>query len=261
MTKAILASLVLLAISASSASLFAQDSFDGRWQTEAQGRLGADIVTFEFKTNGTALTGSLRRTQPASIVNLEGKIDKDLVVFVVKASAKTITFLGKLDGDQIVFTREARGVAAPGDGPGTGILGMNGPKNLVATRIKSPAAPPLSSSATMGDLGTWQIQFPGSNGANTVAMDFRTDGTKLTGTIRRISPCCFESAALEGIVSRDLMMFSIQNGGQTITLMGKITGDEIAFTRETTGTAASSGQGASIFSANVPSALTAKRVR
>src|SRR5262245_22667920 len=130
-----------LFVSVLSAVLFAQGSFDGQWETTMPGQRGNDVVLFDFRTDGTKLTGTIRRNQPAQSTPLEGTVDNQNIKFVISSGNKTITFQGKLAGDQIEFVREAKGTAGPQDGAGTGIFGLNGPEIFLALRARSVVPP------------------------------------------------------------------------------------------------------------------------
>jgi len=251
------------------AALSAQDYFDGQWQTTTPGQRGTDVVLFDFKTDGTKLTGVIRRNQPAQSIPVEGTVDKQRIEFVVSAGNKTITFQGKLAGDRIEFTRDAKGTAGPQDGAGTGIFGLNGPKTFVAIRAKSvvPPTPGTAGPAVRGtvpqpnipvfnDLGTWQTSVPGS-----LVMDLRSaNGTRLLGDIRRIEPCCSQNFSLEGTINGDQISFAIQNGSQVVSFSGRIQGNGMTLTTNQMNGVAPVGGG--IFgSSAIPATLSAKRVR
>jgi hypothetical protein len=130
---ATLATLTLL-----SATLgFAQVAFNGKWTTEAPSAnpLVMDEITMTFKVADSKVIGSIARTQPAgqTPVPIEGAATLDTITFTVKSpdGARTIAFTGKLNGDEIVFTREAKG-----SGGGRGIFGLNGPATITAKRMQ-----------------------------------------------------------------------------------------------------------------------------
>ena len=113
---------LLLAVAAASAADVA-----GKWVAQMPSRQGGTSeTTFDFKVNGTSLTGTMSGTQgdPAEIS--EGKIDGDNISFVVvrKRNDMEIKMLwkGKVSGDEIKLTREFQmpaGMGGPG-GPGAG---------------------------------------------------------------------------------------------------------------------------------------------
>jgi len=95
--------------------LLAQDSLSGKWRTQAPGAItGLHIVTMDLKVDNGKLTGSMTRTEPPgqSPVKIDnGTATANTITFSVKSAdgRRTITFTGKLKGDEIEFTREAKG--------------------------------------------------------------------------------------------------------------------------------------------------------
>jgi len=132
-TPFMLAILMLLSVTLG----FAQTNFNGKWKTEAPSvNLEVmDQITMTFKVTDSKVTGSIARTQPAgqTPVPLEGTVTEDTITFTVKSpdGARTIAFTGKLKGDEIVFSREAKG-----GGGGRGIFGLNGPATITAKRMQ-----------------------------------------------------------------------------------------------------------------------------
>jgi hypothetical protein len=116
---------------------FAQTAFNGKWKTEAPSANPQvmDQITMTFKVADTKVTGSIARTQPPgqTPVPLEGTVTLDTITFTVKSpdGARTIAFTGKLKGDEIVFSLEAKG-----SGGGRGIFGLYGPPTVTAKRMQ-----------------------------------------------------------------------------------------------------------------------------
>src|SRR5262245_50046428 len=116
---------------------FAQAGFNGKWKTEAPSANPQlmDEITMTFKVTDSKVTGSLARTQPAgqTPVPVEGTVTLDTITFTVKSpdGLRTIAFTGKLMGDEIEFSREAKG-----GGGGRGIFGLNGPATVTAKRMQ-----------------------------------------------------------------------------------------------------------------------------
>ena len=130
---ATLATLTLLAATPG----FAQVAFNGKWKTEAPSANPQvmDQITMTFKVADSKVTGSIARTQPPgqTPVPVEGAVTQDTITFTVKSpdGARTIAFTGKLKGDEIVFSREAKG-----SGGGRGIFGLDGPTTVTARRMQ-----------------------------------------------------------------------------------------------------------------------------
>ncbi len=124
------------------ASAYAAD-VAGKWVAEMQGRNGPSQVTFDFKVQGTTLTGTMSNPQGETAIS-DGKIDGDNISFVVvrkmgENEFKTV-WKGKVSGDEIKFTREFQmppgGFGGPGGGgpPGGGMGGP--PPEIIAKRAK-----------------------------------------------------------------------------------------------------------------------------
>ena len=83
------------------------NSPDGRWTATAA---GAGPWTFEFKSDGATLMGSVRQNGPpeAPIAIADGKIDGTRITFKVTSpdGARTITFLGRVNAGEISFVRQ-----------------------------------------------------------------------------------------------------------------------------------------------------------
>jgi uncharacterized protein (TIGR03435 family) len=127
--------------------LLAQADFNGKWRTEVPGpRLGIDLVTIELKVDEGKVTGSIQRSEPPGLAPVKidvGTATSDTIRFAVQSldGQRTITFTGKLKGQEIDFRREAKGTGSP-----TGIFGLEGPKTLTARRIT--ATPPQGNAAS-----------------------------------------------------------------------------------------------------------------
>jgi hypothetical protein len=126
------------------ASAWAAD-VTGKWVAQVQGRQGTVENTFNFKVEGTSLTGTLTTPQGETAIS-DGKVSGDEISFAVvrKFGENEMKFLykGKVAGDEIKFTREMQGgmMGGPGGGqggPGGGRGGPGGPPpEIVAKRVK-----------------------------------------------------------------------------------------------------------------------------
>jgi uncharacterized protein (TIGR03435 family) len=133
---------------AAPAALVQQEGLSGKWGTGVPGVeaiTGPDIVTMEFKVGGGRVTGSITRTEPpgqAPVIIDSGTATANTITFTVKSpdGRRTITLTGQMKGDEIEFTREAKGT-----GGGYGFYGLEGPKTLTARRITS--VPPQGNAA------------------------------------------------------------------------------------------------------------------
>ena len=83
------------------------NSPDGRWTANTN---GAGPWTFEFKSQGNTLTGTVRQNGPpeAPIAITDGKVDGTRISFKVKSpdGARTITFVGRVNAGEISFVRQ-----------------------------------------------------------------------------------------------------------------------------------------------------------
>jgi len=115
----ILTLLSVLAISATAADI------TGKWVAQVPGREGQTREqVYNFKADGSALTGTMSGFQGNEIPISEGKIDGDKISFTAKVefngNAITWNFTGTVSGDEIKMKRE----------------GGRGPSEFVAKRAK-----------------------------------------------------------------------------------------------------------------------------
>jgi hypothetical protein len=102
----------LLAFAATLSALHAAD-VTGKWKSEFDTQIGHLKYTYELKADGEKLTGKAFREldgTKTTIEIVEGKIKGDEISFVepikVQDQDIRIEYKGKLDGDQIKFTRK-----------------------------------------------------------------------------------------------------------------------------------------------------------
>ena len=136
LTEITMKTLPIIATLALTVASYSQSKISGVWQTEASGgRGGIDMITMELHVDGDKLTGQITRTDPPGQdpVAIAGKATETTVVFTVKSpdGKRVITFKGRLEGNQLVFSREVQGT-----GGGRGIYGLDGPSNVTARRVK-----------------------------------------------------------------------------------------------------------------------------
>jgi hypothetical protein len=83
------------------------NSPDGRWTANTN---GAGPWTFEFKSQGKTLTGTVHQNGPpeAPIAITDGKVDGTRISFKVKSpdGVRTITFVGRVNAGEISFVRQ-----------------------------------------------------------------------------------------------------------------------------------------------------------
>jgi opacity protein-like surface antigen len=91
----------------------------GKWTAEFDTAIGVQKYTYEFKVDGTKLTGKAigkRSDSEAEVEIQEGKINGDEISFVENLKFGDqdlrIEYKGKLSGDEIKFTRKVGDFAA-----------------------------------------------------------------------------------------------------------------------------------------------------
>ena len=121
----------------------------GKWGAQMEGRNGTTETTFDFKVDGTKLTGTMATSRGENEIS-EGKVEGDDISFVIVRTfgenEMKLVYKGKVKGDEITFTREMQGgmMGGPGGGmggpPGGGAGGPGGgqrpPQEFVAKRVK-----------------------------------------------------------------------------------------------------------------------------
>ena len=95
----------------------------GKWVAQIEGRQGTTETTFNFKVDGTILTGTMASQRGEDEIS-EGKVEGDEISFVVVRSFGEneikLLYKGKVAGDEITFTREFQGGMMGGRGGGMG---------------------------------------------------------------------------------------------------------------------------------------------
>jgi hypothetical protein len=112
----------------------------GVWQADVP----AGPWTVEFTRDGTTLTGAVYQNVMEPTPFSEGKVEGNVGVFSVAAGNNertiTITFTGRIDGDEIRMTRDVQ--VRPGGAPGgNGIFGAAATREFTAKRVPDGQAP------------------------------------------------------------------------------------------------------------------------
>jgi len=89
----------------------------GKWTAEFDSQVGVQKYIFEFKVEGTTLTGTaiskIADAEEARTVITEGTVSGDDVTFVENLNYSgmelKITYKGKITGDEIKFSRDVAG--------------------------------------------------------------------------------------------------------------------------------------------------------
>ena len=118
--KLIAAMAVCLALALTAAAA----DITGKWQAQVPGRNGTRDTTFDLKTDGGKLTGTMS-VEGQSVPLANGKVSGDMVSFTASMDrgGNTIKYMfsGKVAGDEIQFKREG---------------GLGQPREFTAKRAK-----------------------------------------------------------------------------------------------------------------------------
>jgi hypothetical protein len=111
----------------------AQDTVAGKWHGEFDSQIGVQKYTFDFKVQGTNLTGrafGVRENGTNDVAITEGSVTTNGLFFVeplkFEDNELRIEYTGKLSGDDIKFHRK---------------VGDFAEEDFVAKRVKAPETP------------------------------------------------------------------------------------------------------------------------
>jgi len=112
--RTLLPVLVVFALVLAASSARAAD-IDGKWSGSIQGPMGAVPIGFNFKADGTTLTGTLIAPDGTTEVPIKnGKIDGDKISFVVSIDAGGMAFdlnyTGVVSPDTVKMTLDIPGM-------------------------------------------------------------------------------------------------------------------------------------------------------
>jgi hypothetical protein len=103
----------VLMLLASAALAFGAD-FNGKWTASFETQIGTQNYTYEFKVDGQTVTGTAKSMNGESKIT-EGKVSGDDITFVENLDFQgmplKITYKGKINGNEIKFTRDVAGIA------------------------------------------------------------------------------------------------------------------------------------------------------
>jgi hypothetical protein len=118
----------------------AQDSVSGKWQGQFDSQIGLQKYTYDFKADGTNLTGravGIRDNGTNDVAITDGKISQDTISFVEPLKFNDndvrIEYTGKVSGDEIKLHRK---------------VGDFAEEDLVAKRVKDGDAQPAGMADT-----------------------------------------------------------------------------------------------------------------
>ena len=99
-----------IALGLALAGMLAAADVAGKWQAQVPGRNGTRDTTFDLKTDGGKLTGTMS-VEGQSVPLADGKVSGDTVSFTASMDrgGNTIkySFTGKVAGNEIQFKRES----------------------------------------------------------------------------------------------------------------------------------------------------------
>ena len=112
----------------------AEDNFAGKWKAEFDSQIGTQKYTFEFKVDGTNVTGKAigeRQMGTNEVAILEGKINGDEISFVeplkFQDNEVRVEYKGKVAGEELKLHRKVGEIAE---------------YDIVAKRVKADDAKP-----------------------------------------------------------------------------------------------------------------------
>ena len=114
MTQKIMVSLVAAFVLMLVAAPARAADVDGKWSGSLDTPMGAVEVGFNFKADGTKLSGSTTGPDGSELAIKDGKIDGDKITFVVSLDfggmALDLNYSGVVKPDQIAFTLDVMGM-------------------------------------------------------------------------------------------------------------------------------------------------------
>lgn len=211
--------LTIITFACTAALLHAAD-LTGKWKAAFDTQVGKQTYTYELKADGEKVTGKatgdINGENKRTVDIKDGKLVGDTVSFVevfdFQGNEISITYKGKLAGDEIKFTRQVGDVAT---------------EELVARREKS--APDIG--------GRWQAEFETQIGLQKYQFDFQVKDGKLTArataeTGEQKRDVEFIESSLAGDTIRFVEVRQIQDNEIRIEYTGKVGEKGIQFTRK-----------------------------
>ena len=124
----------------------AEDTVAGKWKGEFDSQIGVQKYTYEFKVDGTNLTGraiGIRDEGTSDVAITDGRINKDEISFVeslqINDNDVRIEYTGKVSGDEIKLHRK---------------VGDFAEEDLVAKRVKESGAKPEAKPETKANTNS-----------------------------------------------------------------------------------------------------------
>ena len=207
----------------------AQGSVAGKWKSQFDSQIGTQNYTFEFKVDGTNLTGkasSVRQDATNNVAITNGTVAGDKISFAepvkIQDQDVVVEYSGTVAGDELKLHRK---------------IGDFAEYDIVATRVKAGDTGAATSAASDSVAGKWQGQFDSQIGVQKYTYDFKVAGTNLTGKAIGISDNgTNETAITNGTVGASGITFvePLKFGENDINIeyTGKLSGDEIKLHRK-----------------------------
>jgi hypothetical protein len=192
----------------------------GKWKADFETQIGHLKYVYDLKADGEKVTGKAFRDRDGEKSEIEltdGKLKGDDISFVETVKFQDqdirIEYTGKVAGDEIKFTRKVGDFATT---------------EMVAKREKETA---------VSVAGKWRAEFDTQVGKQKYVYDFKVDGDKLTGrTVGDIGGEKSDTEITQGKVHGAEISFleTVKFQGQDVPInyTGKVSGDEIKFTRK-----------------------------
>lgn len=222
--------ILLLTLAAMPLSLLAAD-ITGTWKSEFDSQIGVQKYTYTLKQDGTNLTGKASAEidgQKRETDLKEGKVDGNNISFVEMLNFQDnevrIIYTGKLaaDGNEIQFHRE---------------VGEFAKEDIVAKREAAAASAPASAAVATDVTGIWKADFDTQRGLQKYTFTLKQDGANVTGKANvELADSKRESDLKEGKIDGNTVSFvemlQIQDNDVRVVFTGKVSGNEIKFTRQ-----------------------------
>jgi hypothetical protein len=192
----------------------------GKWKADFDTRIGHLKYVYDLKADGEKVTGKAVRDRDGEKSEIEltdGELKGDDLSFVETANYQgqdvRIEYTGKVAGDEIRFRRKVGDFATT---------------EIVAKREKPEA---------VSVAGKWEAEFDTQVGKQKYVYEFKVDGDKLTGrAVGDIAGEKTDTEIAEGKVKGAEISFletmKFQGRDVPIHYTGKVSGDEIKFTRK-----------------------------
>ncbi len=195
----------------------------GRWKAVFDTQVGRQSYVYDLKADGGQITGKatgdINGENRRTVEIRDGRLSGDTVTFAesfgFQGNDITITYSGKLAGDEIKFTRKVGDFAT---------------EELVARRDKS-------SSGAADPTGKWQGEFESPVGQQKYVFEFAVQDGKLSAkAVAEAREQKRDVAFLEPKLAGDVLSFvemrQIQDNEIRIDYTGKLGAQGIAFTRK-----------------------------